>query len=128
MRVKKREGGLRVRWIFTEVGGKVGWLVGSLEFEVGGGLVDGNVLSWTSWLLVKSHDILSADGSIRLVVEPLNTSQLQGIRGMGGHGAIILGGQIKFNCNERDHPEQKGGKLLPYSLCIRWGNTRDTLL
>ena len=70
MRVKERGGGLRVRWIFTEVGGKVGWLVGSLEFEVGGGLVDGNVLSWTSWLLVKSHDILSADGSIRLVVEP----------------------------------------------------------
>ena len=26
-------GGLRARWIFTEVGGKVGWLVGSLEFE-----------------------------------------------------------------------------------------------
>ena len=49
VRVRERGGGLRVRWIFTEVGGKVGWLVGSLEFEVGGGLVDGNVLSWTSW-------------------------------------------------------------------------------
>ena len=63
------------------------------------------MLSWTSRLLVKSHDILSADGSIRLEVEPLNTSQLQGIRRAGGQGAIIWGGHIKFNCNERDHPE-----------------------
>ena len=49
--------------------------------------VDGNVLSWTSRLLVKSHDILPADGSIRGVAQkPLSYKLSEGRVGIwGGH-------------------------------------------